>query len=1426
MITDPRYQKNLKSLSTLSVNLDALKRQYFNQYSVNIAGFGRLGDLAMKLAVYSYPDSQGYPHLMTPKEVVTLKAEFEFAVKFIDEAKKNVSDKGQLAILDNIKKDLTADKAIVDLLHPEDNLALPNAVYKVEEEKKLGLYAHNKKPRYPSYDGYYNMVKADNPELEEDIIFRMYIDGAKNLKEIEKNYTDYIKKDIRRYEYGKQGAPSNTPMEIRNTGDSFLIKDYLQNHGNELTSAEKFRLQMRLNATDKVDKIQADALKKMQKEENTSNPAKVTDTVVKMGNENVRTIRIDVKQKKGQSSTYGCWSVASELLLQSRGINNVTQENIRSYRPKLPYEEEPSGEMDREYNVNEPKVLMDMGDSIMAYAPNTMLHEVYIEPPQVGEQVDNDKYFNATVEYLKKTITHAITVDKSPIAIRIPGHFLTITGLVGNDIEYKNPSDQNNPNQTHTQNLEDFLKTYYFTNNPHPINISWISDIKLAKDKHTLYGVPSEYTYANNDGTLTVPPENINSASLGDITVTNRDGIKITRICGDEQNNIGRNIGSLGTEQLYSKEGLKIAEKVYLPSKLNYDYLSKMADKRTIEEEAELNDTNKNFYGLKGDKLAADKPDIRQKIDNNNQQLDNYRKNPDAFKKNVNNNNEFININNNNVNIKDIQIENLDEILNTIDNINKEDNANKNNKDNEKGRRKVEVPPKPKRTRQWVASDFDIGSSKGLYNKLLGENKVHPKIPPKAENNLNAGDNKENEINNKSNENEIKPPVVEEKPPVVEEKPPVVEKKPPVVEEKPKEEIGENWQTMSSYAALVDENWEDTVKKAYSNQKTNFDKVFFAVKFSVRVQHLANLNNLCSDYAGQDGLTEEEIGKLPFANPTELREAYDKESELQAEIIEDIRNTVPGPELMLLLGMLEANYSEKTGRDLKQFMKNHPELNENQAKYAFSKIDSDNKNITSAVGSVKLNVMMERIPSGLELKDVNELKRYTVKELADKYNLGDRAVSQIEKVFTANNLPFNGQSNAYDAFLGYAFATQHFTDPKLSALFFEDQKALDSNILAYANSYMFTLSRTDNFFMQGKNMYLSTCSIEEKEAAELGIEQINDTGKFTTVEVTEWGKTPEAKKLICQNRANYYNTYLTNDSGDIKDKTLESYNLENDAEYKSFFPKTGNVGEKNYEDYIALHTGMNAYRKGEDNLRSNLAKALAAKVLGAMEKPFDTKQIHLFADYISKMDSFKKLSFNQVMDNLFDKDNLDDCVDTIFTNTFKVTVNKRNDFSDKMKELGRNMMSAERRSNEYVELVNAVTAIGEMGGINSNKDYTRASERLFRAIVNYTNNKMSSRTYFDGRERFDNAMDALSILCDYAPGMKSIAEVLTKKINAKREVNKDDLKYVRLTDFGLDRAKRAKEERAEIDSGVSSQKQIENRRKTKIAADNHLPLHL
>ena len=374
------------------------------------------------------------------------------------------------------------------------------------------------------------------------------------------------------------------PVEIRNASDIKTIQDYIDKNGDKLSFKHKAMLISRADSIAKQEEIQKLADEKL----TGNNPFSWRPKIIKEKDGIILDIDKDPRHK---TSRNGCWSVSFDSMLRSRGIKGVTQENIRSFRPKLGdktkdiYKEKYIADV--RMNRDNPKDITSMSDNALAFAPDTMLRIFDIKPPNevnlpknIKEPLNTNTYFQNTIKTVKNKIIDIIENDRSPIAITLGSHYITIVGLKGDYVYYLETN--NTGTVRRMKSLSDIVSGLFFKSRL-PLQLVWMSDIKLAKDGQTLYNVPSTYLKVNKDGTLKHSNETIFRAGQSEKSLTEFNGTRVRMINGIEDTTNDKDERSL-----INKDGLCVSEQAYIPNKLNMKRLRYDMRNRSDYEEKEL----------------------------------------------------------------------------------------------------------------------------------------------------------------------------------------------------------------------------------------------------------------------------------------------------------------------------------------------------------------------------------------------------------------------------------------------------------------------------------------------------------------------------------------------------------------------------------------------------------------------------------------------------------------------------------------------------------------------------------------------------------------------------------------------------------------------------------------------------------------------
>ncbi len=583
-LTEGIKQFNERNPKFAGKPIEELTELLFNGVSDSNALMTQLKEYNSAIVKMYTPTYGKYPNLNADNlnaikvSATNLKAQIENVKKLYKD--NHLLSKSKEAMLNKLHATVVGDLEVLNRIELRGPLTLPQAVYKFSGK----AYEIDSNPANNKGVSFfeYSKIYAGTSKSEKAVVKEYMNTPADQLMA---KYKAEIDKDPRKYEYST--VNSIIPDDVLFTGDVEKIDNYLNSEAaNNLTYPERKVLEAHKNATLKSEEIKNKHAHQYRDDKHFPH--------VDNGHDVAR-IKIDLDSH--QTSSQGCWSCAGTMLLKSKGISGVTQEMIRAFRPKLEENAILDGEFKKQYNTDTTGNVMDKGDSILAFAPDCMLKEVQVVP--YGEEAEKagytlEQYINNTTEFLKKQIKHAILDDHSAVAFLTPGHYITVTGIDGDTLEYKESSKGANQPVEHTfkMSLKAFVKKQFFKQKSYerlPITIKWLADINMSNDGKTIYGVPSEYAGINEDGSIILPPEDIQAGANANLSITNRDGIAIQRSGGKEQ--------SFGGVE-FTDGGIYKVERVYLPKKVDYAYLKERADHRSVDETEILIKRDKEFLGI------------------------------------------------------------------------------------------------------------------------------------------------------------------------------------------------------------------------------------------------------------------------------------------------------------------------------------------------------------------------------------------------------------------------------------------------------------------------------------------------------------------------------------------------------------------------------------------------------------------------------------------------------------------------------------------------------------------------------------------------------------------------------------------------------------------------------------------------------------
>ncbi len=389
-------------------------------------------------------------------------------------------------------------------------------------------------------------------------------------------------------------ANSDLPVEIRNSGDIGTLEEFLTANANNITYRSKAKLLKRLETLDKKNEIEEKAKTRANGKEPFGDRPKLKEKDGK--------VSLDVHMPKYQTSSNGCWSCGMQMLLQGRGIKNVTQEDIRSFRPNYGKNTLKGRRfvqdhvIDKAFNDDDMQNVMDMGDIALNFAPDSMLRTLDIlrypeAETALGKKFtpeEKENYRRSAVKLVKDQLRKVIHDKKSPVTVSNGSHYITITGIQGDYMFYKSSTsaayDAEQP-----MLIEDYVSG--ILDGVYKAQFVWMEDIELSKDGKTFYNVPSNSLSLNPDGTLHMPDPLVQDDANSMKAEQEHDGFRVRLYSGKEDtanDRVNRDIMSDGV--------IKI-EQAYFPKKVNAANLKRKARDRKENIETKLRNETTELLG-------------------------------------------------------------------------------------------------------------------------------------------------------------------------------------------------------------------------------------------------------------------------------------------------------------------------------------------------------------------------------------------------------------------------------------------------------------------------------------------------------------------------------------------------------------------------------------------------------------------------------------------------------------------------------------------------------------------------------------------------------------------------------------------------------------------------------------------------------------
>ena len=612
------YYKELDCLRGLAPAAEKIRKTLGS--ARNLPGYSRyvledMNDLVRDLSRYYHRDQNGRYTTMDSYVLYSLRNKYTKLVgeltglrndyasyrnqRYIDAHRsKRVSAKDLKPFNDALKL-LSEDLRVVDrAFQARQTTTLPLAAFKYSRELEQINYVNGvfKRPGFVEYSRIH-MGSGMTPEA----IRQRF--AARSPEQILEEYRKALQIEPRFSEF--LPSENKIPARIENTSDVKQIEDYMKRNDLLLTEQEKAHLVNHIMSANRAENIRTIAENDFDRQKDYYDNGKRKPSVVVSGED---AAELEIHQDEWTTSANGSWSVAAAMMVNSLGGQRlVKQLDIRNYRPKLAEGEmlDKDGMMDSIYSRDTTRNLMDMGDSILAYAPNKMIRQLDIQPydREIEKNgISPDEYLSNAEKLFKKQVLHVIKTDKCPMPFKMGDHYITITGIDGDTIKYKECSEAAAKakgagfDHTFTVSVHDLIGQQLTgaEKDRGSVQLTWISDIRLNKDGKSIFGVPSKYAEVMEDGSVLPAPRDISDIAEQENTVANRNGIRFYRLGGDEENNKATS----KDRDLYTDGGIIKLEKAYLPNRLPMKYLVKEAESRSPEEEQRLNENDITMLGI------------------------------------------------------------------------------------------------------------------------------------------------------------------------------------------------------------------------------------------------------------------------------------------------------------------------------------------------------------------------------------------------------------------------------------------------------------------------------------------------------------------------------------------------------------------------------------------------------------------------------------------------------------------------------------------------------------------------------------------------------------------------------------------------------------------------------------------------------------
>ena len=495
------------------------------------------------------------------------------------------------------------------------------------------------------------------------------------------------------------------------------------------------------------------------------------------------------------------------------------------------------------------------------------------------------------------------------------------------------------------------------------------------------------------------------------------------------------------------------------------------------------------------------------------------------------------------------------------------------------------------------------------------------------------------------------------------------------------------------------------------------------------------------------------------------------------------------------IGMLTAQYNLLRG---KQYLKNlnslppDEENRELKAEYLTS-CDLNGYMFTDEAYVDTIDSLTSSTASGSEQKfrnsvfhDAASLRQVTLEDFCD-LSMMDPAEKEafLKNAADVENMP--PRSSIFDYYKGLALKNEQNrkAEEEKKGNHYEirepdDETVCRSAFTSFYKNYQNACMHT------GKELIRSNLSPEDQKALDIGAGLESIKTYHAPKPIREWVK-EKGRKMTYENRVEFFNSSY--EAEKQKANAPEPLGVRESPELKGSFPVTTEESTS-YGKYQNKHSGGRLLSAPLEEKKSHLARFMAATILERQGKPYSVRKIHAMAEKIGEMKEFRKLNERETDRGLFNKKCAGDLQLELLNRTYSVPAEQRGSYIQEMRKLADNMTPKGSQSDEYKAMNRAVKEIAALDPNDPRiaSKLMQANMKMMTAITGYAKGKKSVRTFEEGRARFGNCMDALSVVSSHVPGLTPYAKDLVDRTNHVRGVKPGDPDFVDLKEYGVSRA--------------------------------------